>query len=117
MVGQTSPRSLLGKSSRPSISPSVSARSILHPFAEFGARRLKLSLPDLEHLTDTRPLAITMGLMAIPVLGYPLMRGYYMWVNRRRAAALSKMSAEQVEEERTSLTRTGDKNLTFQYGY
>lgn len=55
-----------------------------------------------------------MGLLSITTVIYPSMRFYYMFINRRRAAAVAKMTPEQLEAEKL---KKGDASLLFKYGY
>lgn len=63
------------------------------------------------------PLTVTICLLAIPLLGYPLMRVVYIMINRKRAAKVATWTDEEVERELSDASpRRGDQKLTFQYG-
>ncbi|GAA5889544.1 hypothetical protein JCM6882_007065 [Rhodosporidiobolus microsporus] len=61
-------------------------------------------------------LKITMILMAIGIGFFVAMRGYYMWLNKKRRAKVAAMTSEEIEAERLSLDRRGDQKVTFLYG-
>lgn len=66
---------------------------------------------------DHYPLLLTIGLLAVPLAGYPALRVVHILINRRRAAATADWTEAQLEHEASDGSpRRGDQKLTFVYG-
>ncbi|KAM0195192.1 hypothetical protein ACHAPI_006495 [Fusarium lateritium] len=62
------------------------------------------------------PFYVTLGFMAIALVGYVSYRFLLAAVNKRKMAILNTMSAEEIESERLNDRRYADKKFTFMYG-
>jgi predicted MFS family arabinose efflux permease len=62
------------------------------------------------------PFYVTLGFLAIALVGYVSYRFLLAAVNKRKMAILSTMSAEEIESERLNDRRYADKKFTFMYG-
>lgn len=62
------------------------------------------------------PFYVTLGFLAVALVGYLLYRFMLQAVNKRKAVLLSLMTEEEVESERLNDRRYADKKLTFVYG-
>lgn len=62
------------------------------------------------------PFYVTLGIIAVALLGYVAYRYTLQAVNRYRAKKVAQWSAEDIEHERTSNKRYADKKYTFVYG-
>ncbi|OIW26182.1 MFS general substrate transporter [Coniochaeta ligniaria NRRL 30616] len=59
---------------------------------------------------------VTLGFVAASFVGYLALRFTFAAVNRHKRALLAQMTQEEIEEERRSTARYGDKKHTFIYG-
>ncbi|KAJ4270559.1 hypothetical protein NW762_002247 [Fusarium torreyae] len=62
------------------------------------------------------PFYVTLGFLAIALVGYVSYRFMLAAVNKRKRALLDTMTPEEVESERLNDRRYADKKLTFMYG-
>lgn len=62
------------------------------------------------------PFYVTLGFVAVALVGYLSYRYTLETVNKRRKAIVENMSIEEVHEERMLDTRYADRKLTFTYG-
>ncbi|EWG42508.1 hypothetical protein FVEG_15440 [Fusarium verticillioides 7600] len=62
------------------------------------------------------PFYVTLGFLAIALVGYLSYRFMLAAVNKRKQTILSTMSPEEIESERLNDRRYADKKLTFMYG-
>ena len=63
------------------------------------------------------PLRITMILLAVAQVGFLLIRGSYMLLNRKRRRETAGWTEEQFAEEERNEDRRGDHKKTYIYGY
>ncbi|KAF4451753.1 hypothetical protein F53441_5315 [Fusarium austroafricanum] len=62
------------------------------------------------------PFYVTLGFLAIALVGYVSYRFMLAAVNKRKRAMLSTMTPEEIESERLNDRRYADKKFTFMYG-
>lgn len=62
------------------------------------------------------PFYVTLGFVAVSLLGYFSYRLTLAAVNRRKLELMRQKSAEEIERERLDNTRYADKKWTFIYG-
>jgi hypothetical protein len=62
------------------------------------------------------PFYVTLGFVAVALVGYITYRYILEAVNKRRKAIVENMSIEELLAERTLDTRYADRKLTFTYG-
>lgn len=62
------------------------------------------------------PFYVTLGFVAVALLGYLAYRFTLEAVNKRRLGKLAGMSEADVDRERTDNTRYADRKWTFVYG-
>ncbi|KAI9370217.1 major facilitator superfamily domain-containing protein [Aspergillus egyptiacus] len=63
------------------------------------------------------PLIVTMILIAVGMVGFCVMRGLYMWENRRRRKIILSWDEREYAAERERVDRRGDQKLTWVYVY
>ncbi|KAM0746698.1 MFS general substrate transporter [Meredithblackwellia eburnea MCA 4105] len=62
------------------------------------------------------PLTVTIGLLAVPLVGFPIMRIVYILINNSRAKKVANMPGDEIAHElSTESPRRGDQKWTFVY--
>jgi len=62
------------------------------------------------------PLSVTLGLVAVSVVGYTAYRFALQFANKRKAKKVAAMTPEEIEDENTNDIRYADSKYTFVYG-
>jgi hypothetical protein len=62
------------------------------------------------------PFYATLAFVAAALAGYTAYRFTLMKVNTRKLRIMSEKTTDEIEQERTDMTRYGDRKWTFIYG-
>jgi ACR3 family arsenite efflux pump ArsB len=62
------------------------------------------------------PLSVTLGLVAVSLLGYTTYRFVLQFANKRKAKKVAVMTPEEIEDENSNDIRYADAKYTFVYG-